>query len=368
MTGKIVLENLKHRPLRSLLSTLLIGLSVALILTLVGLSFGMSEDSQRRQEGSGADIIMRGPDASSILSANSASIPQKMVEKLEQQPHIKAALGIMNQPIEFPLVAAGVDLDQLKKFNGGFTYLSGGPFQGPYDVLIDPNYAHQKRVQVGDKIKLFPAPAPLFRVCGIIAEGNLARVAAPLKTLQDMKSADDKLTQILLKVDDASRTDQIVEQLHELLPNYPINSMADYIALFGLSRIPGVTPFLSVMIGVGVVSGFLSVGLSMYMAVLQRTREIGILKSIGASKGFVIAIIELEAMMLGIGGAIVGIVASLGARALIHAIVPASLPVTVKPEWWPIATAVALVAAALGALYPGLSAAAQDPIEALSYE
>jgi putative ABC transport system permease protein len=367
VTGKIVLENLKHRPLRSLLSTLLIGLSVALILTLVGLSFGMSEDSQRRQKGSGADIIVRGPDASSVLSASSASIPQKMVAKLEEQPHVKAALGIMNKSIEFPLVAAGVDLEQLKKFNGGFTYIAGGAFQGPYDVLIDPNYANQKHVHVGDEIKLFSPPAPKFRVCGIIAEGNLARVAVPLTTLQD-RSADDKLTQILLRVDDPALIDQTVEQLHQLLPNYPINSMSDYIALFGLSKVPGVTPFLSVMIGVGVVSGFLSVGLSMYMAVLQRTREIGILKSIGASKGFVIAIIELEAMMLGIAGAAVGIVVSLGAKALIHAVVPASLPVVVKPEWWPIAAAVALVAAALGALYPGLSAATHDPIEALSYE
>ncbi len=47
---------------------------------------------------------------------------------------------------------------------------------------------------------------------------------------------------------------------------------------------------------------------------------------------------------------------------------PASLPMAIVPIWWPIAGAITLVGAALGALYPGLSAARHDPIEALAYE
>ncbi len=366
MIARIVFENLKHRPLRSLLSTLLIGLSVALILTLVGLSFGMSEDSQRRQSGTGADIIIRGSDASSILSASAATIPEQYVDKLETLPHIRAAIGVVNHSIDFPLVATGVDLDRLKKFNGGFTYLKGGPFQGPHDALVDARYAAQKHVGVGDMVTLVGSKP--WRVAGIIGEGKMARVAVPMPTLQDFSSADHKVTQIFVRLDNPANIDAVIKQLTVLIPGCHIESMADYIALFGLNRIPGVTPFLSVMIGVGVVSGFLSVGLSMYMAVLQRTREIGILKSLGASKSFIIGIIELEAMLLGIGGTIVGILLSIAAWWLIGALVPASLTVIIKPSWWPIAAAIALVAAAFGALYPGLSAAAHDPIEALAYE
>jgi putative ABC transport system permease protein len=366
VTGRIVLENLKHRPLRSLLSTLLIGLSVALILTLVGLSFGMSEDSQKRQSNSGADIIIRGPDASSILSAGATTIPEKLAPKLETMPHITKAMGIVSHSIDFPLVATGVDLTQLQKFNGGFTYLKGGPFQGQNDALIDERYAAQKRLKVGDHTKFFGDQQ--WRIAGIIAEGKMAKVAVPITTLQDINSAPKKYTQVFVKVDEPANVESVIAYLKKELPNYHIDSMADYLALFGLSKIPGVTPFLSVMIAVGVISGFLSVGLSMYMAVLQRTREIGILKSLGASKGFIIGIIEMEAMVLGIGGTVVGVVLSIGAHWLITALVPASLPLVVKPSWWPIAAAVALLAAALGALYPGLSAAAHDPIEALSYE
>jgi putative ABC transport system permease protein len=117
-----------------------------------------------------------------------------------------------------------------------------------------------------------------------------------------------------------------------------------------------------------VVIGFAVVCLSMYMAVLQRTREIGILKSMGGSKGFILGIILAEALMLGVGGSVLGIVMSYGAYWLIHTLVPASFPMIIVYHWWPIAGSITLLAAGLGALYPGLSAAAHDPIEALAYE
>ena len=77
------------------------------------------------------------------------------------------------------------------------------------------------------------------------------------------------------------------------------------------------------------VIGFAVVCLSMYMAVLQRTREIGILKSLGASKGFILGIILIEAMLLGVGGTILGIVMSYGAYWLIRTLVPASFPMVI---------------------------------------
>jgi putative ABC transport system permease protein len=365
VTGKIVLENLKHRPLRGFISALLIGVSVMLILTLVGLSYGMSEDSQRRQAGIGADLIIRGSDAATILTVSSATIPETVIGKLEQQPHIKSAMGVVNHSIDFPLVATGVDLVQLKAFNGGFTYLEGGPFQGPDDVLVDARYAAQNHVKVGDSVKLMARP---WRVAGIIGEGKMARVAVPLATLQDINSADHKVTQVYVRLDDPANTDAVIQQLKKLLPNYHIDSMDDLIAMFGVTRIPGVKVFLAVMVGLGVFSGSLAVGLSMYMAVLQRTREIGILKSLGASKVFIVSVIELEAMLLGVAGAVIGILLSVFVAWLINTLIPATLPVIVKPLWWPIAVGIAVAAAALGSLYPGMNAAAQDPIEALAYE
>src|SRR5947209_12119709 len=97
-------------------------------------------------------------------------------------------------------------------------------------------------------------------------------------------------------------------------------------SMFNVNKIQGLPEFIGVIIGIGVVIGFAVVCLSMYMAVLQRTREIGILKSLGGSKAFILGIILVEALMLGVGGTALGIVMSYGAYWLIHALVPASFP------------------------------------------
>jgi putative ABC transport system permease protein len=365
VTAKLVLENLKHRPLRSLLSMLLISVSVALILTLVGLSFGMSEESQHRQAGVGADIIVRGSTAASVISFSSATIPEGAVAKIEEQPHVKMAIGVVNQSLDFPLVATGVDLAKFTAMNGGFTYLEGGPIQKPDDILIDKFFAAQKHKQAGDTISLMNRD---WHIAGIIGAGKLARVVVPLRVLQQMNEAEGKVSQIYVKVDNPANIGAVIDELKKLMPSYNINTLEEYIAAFSVTQIKGVKPFLSVMISVGVFSGFITVCLSMYMVVLQRTREIGILKSLGASKSFIMGIIELEALILGIAGTVVGILLSIVAWWLISTFVPASIPMVIKPFWWPIAAAIALIASALGALYPGLSAARHDPIEALAYE
>ncbi|MBV8730117.1 MAG: FtsX-like permease family protein, partial [Acidobacteriia bacterium] len=123
-----------------------------------------------------------------------------------------------------------------------------------------------------------------------------------------------------------------------------------------------------VVVGIGVVIGAVVVWMSMYMAVLMRTREIGILKSLGGSDSFILGIVVLEALLLGAGGTVLGILMSFGAQWLIRALVPASIQMAIVPVWWPIALGIMLASAALGAIYPGLSAARHDPIEALAYE
>jgi putative ABC transport system permease protein len=135
--------------------------------------------------------------------------------------------------------------------------------------------------------------------------------------------------------------------------------MEEFTSLLTVENVQGgaLSTFIDVMVGIGVVIGFAVVLLSMYMAVLQRTREIGILKALGASRWFILKIILAEAVVMGLGGTVVGI-----------GLYPASLTQAITPLWWPIAGGISLAGVLLGALYPGLSAAAQDPIEALAYE
>ena len=106
--NKLVLENLKHRPMRSLLSILLIGVPVTLILTLVGLSRGHAGGlASTRPAGVGADIIVRGSTSGSIVSFSGTSIPEALVAKLEQQPHVQMAMGVIVHPFEWSSTSWG---------------------------------------------------------------------------------------------------------------------------------------------------------------------------------------------------------------------------------------------------------------------
>jgi len=364
LINKLVVENLKHRPVRTALGVLAIGLEVTMMLTLVGLSEGMLEDSVRRARGVGADILIR-PPGSSLISFSSASMPEKLATFFVEQPHVAAAAGTVVQPIGGVSTVTGIDLDEFNRISGGFRYLAGGPFRNAGDVIVDEYYARQNDLHVGSTVKLLNRD---WRVSGIVEPGKLARIVIPRRTLQEMIGASGKLSQVFLKLDDPARTPQVIKALKEKLPEYPMYSMEELTSMYSVNNVPGLRAFIGVIIGLSIVVGFLVVFLSMYTAVVERTREIGILKALGASPKYILSVIVRETALLALAGTIAGIALTYGSRWVVTTFVPAALTQKIVPGWWPIAGAIAIGGAMLGAMYPALRAARQDAIEALAYE
>jgi putative ABC transport system permease protein len=323
----------------------------------------MMAESARRQSGVGADIMVR-PENSAFVGFSGAPLSEKLVPAQAREPHVTLATGVIVQGTGAVTNVTGVNLDEFKRMSGGFEFLQGGPFQGPDDILIDDYYARQQKVRVGDTIKVLNHP---WRVAGVFAPGKLTRVVLPLRAVQDLTANVGKITLVYLKVDDPANIGRVVEALKQKY-NATVLPMEDYLSLISVDSVPGLRPFINVIIGIGVVIGFAVVCLSMYMAVLQRTREIGILKSLGASKAYVLFLVVAEALVIGFFGTVSGILLSFVGRWVILTLVPASLQQAIVPNWWPIAGAIVLAASLLGALYPGFHAARQDPIEALAYE
>jgi putative ABC transport system permease protein len=374
LINKLVFENLRHRPLRTLLSVIAIGIEVTMMLTLVGLSRGMLDDFKNRTQGGGADILLRAPGAS-VISFSAAGLSQRMVDLVRQQPHVALATGTLVHPLSGVSSMTGINLDEFSRMSGGFKYVSGGPFQQPNDIIVDEFYARQQNKKVGDILDNILDRK--WRICGIVEPGKLSRMFVPIDLLQDLTSNTGKLTVIYIKADTKSNIPLIIDNLKtKLNPNMPadgrggyqVMSMEEFASLISVNSVPGLQPFIYVIVALSVVVGFLVVSLTMYTAVLERTREIGILKALGASPGFIISILIRETTLLAIIGSVVGIVFSFGTKWLIQTFVPAQLLQAIVPDWWPIASAVAVSGALLGALYPGTRAARQDAIEALSYE
>jgi len=366
--NKMIIANLVHRPIRTAISVIAVAVEVTLILLIVGLSIGMLNDSRERQAGVGADIMVQPPGSSFLSGISGAPVSAKVADVIRRVPHVVAVAPVITQlntagTLE---VIYGIDLNSFQAMGGPFHYLAGGPFQGPDDVLVDDFFAHQKSVHVGDRIEVLNHG---FRICGIVAHGKGARKFLPLSTLQDLIGAQGKASIFYVKLDDPSNADAVASDIRKTpgMQSYVVRSLREYLSLMTMGNIPGLATFINVVIGVAVVIGFIVIFQAMYAAVMERTREIGILKSMGASKAYIIDAILRETFLLAILGIVLGIAISYAARDAIVAHF-STLPILVTKGWILRATGIAIVGALAGAIYPAFKAAQKDPIDALAYE
>lgn len=368
MMNKMVVANLVHRPIRSLISIVAIALEVTLILLIVGLCYGIMNDSKNRNAGIGFDVIVQPPGSSFLMGISGAPVSIKVGDVLRKMPHVKVVSPVIwhiatGGGLE---VIDGIDLASFQALGGPFQYVAGGPFQGPNDALVDDYIAKQKNVKVGDEMTIV---SNKFRISGIVENGRGARKFVPIDTLQDLLGAKDKASVFYLKLDDPSNAQAVVQEVksQQGMEKYSVLSMHEYLSMMTPSNLPGFRPFIGVVIGVSLVIGFLVIFQSMYTAVMERTREIGILKSMGASKLYVVNVVLRETILLAVVGIIVGVVVSLAARAGIEHRWPL-VHIDRSDAWMLRAAFIAIVGAAAGAIYPAFKAAQKDPIDALAYE
>jgi putative ABC transport system permease protein len=370
MIHKMIVANLAHRPLRSLISIVAVALEVTLILLIVGFALGMLNDTRTRQKGIGADVIVLPPGSTNLLAVSGAPIPVKVDNLIAKLDHVRAVTPVIMQMAlqasGAPELIYGIDLPSYESMGAKFRYLEGGPYEGPYDVIVDDFFAHSSHVKVGSNIEILNHT---FRVCGIVEHGKGARKFLPLSTLQEITGSRDKASAFYVKLDDAANADAVVGAVKAIpgMETYNVRSMRDYLSMLTPDNIPALAIFIKIVIGISVTIGFIVIFQAMYTAVMERTREIGILKSMGASKAYIIALILRETTALAVAGIVLGTVLSLAAGAVIHYRAPI-LPMDVTLGWIGNTTLIAIVGALTGAFYPALKAAGKDPIEALAYE
>lgn len=366
--NRMIVANLAYRPLRSLISIVAVAVEVILILLIVGLATGMLNDSKRRTQGTGADVVVRPPGSSVITGITGAPAPVGVADVLRKQSHVVAV-----SPVAAQLVAGGsleviygIAPPSFDAVGGPFQYLEGSSFQGPYDMLVDDYFAAAHKTRVGDTIEILNHQ---FRVCGIVENGRGARRFIPIETMQNLIGAVNKASLFYVKLDDPANADVVAHQIKEIpgMQGYSVMSMRELLSLMTPDKLPGLSTFIKVVVGIAVVIGFIVIFQSMYTAVMERTREIGILKSLGASKLYIVRVILRETLLLAVAGIVVGILISFAAKPILGYKFP-TLPVEITGGWILRATIVAIIGAMLGAIYPAFKAAQKDPIDALAYE
>jgi putative ABC transport system permease protein len=368
MINQFVLANVLHRPLRALVSVMAISLEVLMILMVVGISQGMIVETAQRQNGIGADIFLRPPNASVIFSIGSDRMSTSDGEKLGSLPQIRALSPVLTQleTGDGLVNIFGIDYASFAAVSGGFTFLAGTPFSSETsdEILIDDLYQRSKGLKVGGTHTL---KGRSFKVVGVVRNGKGARVFVPIKTLQELTGWNGQATMTLIKLNDTSQIDAAIQAIQNALPGYQVNSSQEWVSLLMNTSPPGLDLFIYVVVGIAVVIGSFAIFLSMYTTIAERTRDIGILKSLGASKAYIVSLILRESVALSFLGLFLGVILTLAGRSLIEALIPTQ-PVRLSIAWIGISALLVVVSGVTGALYPAFQAASKDPLVALAYE
>ncbi len=369
----MVFSNLVHRPLRTMISVFAISVEVTLILLIVGLCMSMLNDNADRQKGIGFDVMVSPPGSSFLAGITGAPVSIKVADKLRTVPHVAAVAPIVTHFVTTKRleIIAGIDLDpnspnNFDKMGRPFHYLAGGGFQGPNDMIVDDLFAQQNHTKVGDHYEMLNQS---FRISGIVEHGKGARRYVPIATLQDLLGSEGKASMFYIKADQPDNADAVVASIKQIpgMDQYVARSLAEYASLMTVSNMPGLGPFINIVIGISVIIGFIVIFQSMYTAVMERTREIGILKSLGATRLYIVNVVLRESLILAIFGVLLGLILTALGSAAINYRFP--LNRVVWDNHWVLRSAlIAITGALLGGLYPALKAAQKDPIEALAYE
>lgn len=366
--NKLVLGNLLHRPLRSVIGIFAVAVEVVMILSIIGIFIGQIDHARDQTSGIGADLIVRPPNASFISGMGGAPVPARIADVLAKVPHVAVAAPVIQ---DFalsgsPEIIWGIDYNSFNALKP-FVFVAGTPFQGPNDVIIDDVFAKTNGGhKIGDTIQIKNHP---FRVCGIVEHGRGGRKFLPIHTLGALIGNPDNASSFYLRSDDKQNENLIRQTILKTpgLGQYQVQTLQEWLSQMTPEQLPGVNAALGSVIGIAVIVGFIVVFQTMYTAVMERTREIGILKSLGASRGYITNVVLREAALISVTGIVLGLVLTWLLKIVLSYKFP-TVPFPFTMDWRIRAALIAFTGSILGALYPALKAAGKDPIDALAYE
>ncbi|MFW6135708.1 MAG: ABC transporter permease [Chloroflexota bacterium] len=364
--GGMTLRNLLRRRTRTALTLLGIGISIAAIVALGAVAQGMSDLMTAMFRASQTDLfaIQAGVDA------DFSAIDERVGSRIAAWPEVEAVAGTIMTAVNTErmpmLIVFGYHPRSFAIRH--FRIIEGEPLAGRRQVIVGKRAARQMGLRVGDTLRLLNSN---FRVVGIYETGISYEDVGVVIGLREAQSLTGKPHQVMyyaIQLHDPGQAETVKTKLEAAFPGIDFSltseiaqSMSDFQVLEQLvTQISLLALFIG---GLGMLN-------TMLMSVLERTREIGVLRALGWHKRQVLGMILRESLLLGAVGGMCGIVLGLGLGALMT--LAQGTWSSIEPAYTPqifVQTAiVALVAGLLGGLYPAWRAARMRPVEALRYE
>ncbi|HVG32243.1 MAG TPA: ABC transporter permease [Pyrinomonadaceae bacterium] len=366
LMDSLVLSNIAHRPARTAVSVFGIGVGVLLIVFTVGLAHGVLRERGRRESNINAEIMVRPSGTIGLSGSQPFTMPVERARELSRIEGVRAAIpvgqNILSSDRGFgSRVVDGIPFDEYAALTG-LTIKEGARLTSGDEAIVDAIWQQERQAAIGSTVILYERP---FRIVGVYEPPGGGRIKIPLQTMQEQLGSEGKCSMVLVACTDPAKQEEVAARIREKFPEEQILFTRDLPEIYA-SSVPALNVFINVVVGVAAAISMLVILLAMYTTVTERTRQIGILKSMGMSKATIAWVIEQEAILVSVLGVITGLILTFVAR---YAVMRStSLTVEIEPRWIFISLGVGLLGGTIGALYPALRAASQDAVEALSYE
>jgi putative ABC transport system permease protein len=372
-----------------------VALGVILIVMVAGLVRGVSRDTVERQMNVDSELRVYSDDIS--IGANPLQMPRRYADAIKngvqltpENPDVVprppvagvkevSAVGVWVQNSVGGIGFETVDAIEWESFTKttGIRIIEGRPVsdsregEAKFEVIVDRYYAEVNKGTDGKPVRVGSTITALnheFTVVGVYEPAVMSRIKMPLYTMQELTGGAgvaDNCTFLMVKCEKPEMADEVRDTIKKYYPGLKVVRTDEIPALYSQGLV-SLDIFLNVVIAVSVIISTMIILLAMYTTIIERTREIGILKGLGASKPFIVWAIEKEATLISAMGVVVGFLISVAGKYFVEA--STRLKIDLEPRWLLIGAGLGLVCGLAGALYPAIRAANLDPIEAISYE
>jgi putative ABC transport system permease protein len=362
----LAMANILQRKVRSLISILAVAIGVTLLLVLVGMTRGSINEVASRIQNVGADMIVQQAGATNFFALKSGIIPERYGELISKVEGVKAVSPVVTWTTTFRnqfYVVYGIDPAQFSTIGGELKIVEGRQLAAAGEMVIDSRMAEATSLSVGDGIDLLGTS---FSIVGISKEGIGARIFLLKSELQRMLHQEERVSLFFVKCEspeDVKPTAVRIESQLQGIRCQLLENFADEMA----DSMSGLKEFIGAVTATTLIVSLLVILLAMYTTIMERTKEIGILKSLGASRAFIMGNILLESVILTVCGVLAGFALTFAAVKYLGAVYPL-LTIEVTVLWMVTGSLLGIAGGVVGALYPAYIAVRHDAVEALSYE
>jgi len=370
----MIFKNLLRRKGRTILTALGIAIGVAAIVGLGALANGLAAGYDSFLTGSKADLILSQPDA---FDVSMSTVDESVSQEIDDMSEVLAASGMLEgmvQAEQIPLFFVfGYPEDSF--ILGRFNIIEGAGLDSREvlhtrgkPMLLGSGSAEALNKQVGDTLRIQDR---VFRIVGIYETGATLEdngAVLPLRDAQELLGRLRQVSIVYIQLKDASLQDRVQSRVERRWPDLSLSTTDDFADKQMMGDI--MKAFVWVIAGLAIVIGGVGMMNAQLMAVVERTHEIGVLRSVGWKRGRIMRMILGESMIVGLIGGIVGIALGWFLIAYFEEFAGffGASRSSVTPEIIQKALLTVMVLGFVGGAYPAWRASRMPPIEALRYE